>query len=65
MRSQVLDKVGEYLDAGVRMVWVIDPRKAKAVVYRSLSDARELGPQDALDGEDVLPGFSCPLRDIL
>jgi Uma2 family endonuclease len=61
----VLDKVGEYIDAGVRLVWVIDPRKRKAIVYRSLTDARELGPDDALDGEDVLPGFSCPLRDIL
>jgi Uma2 family endonuclease len=61
----VLDKVGEYIDAGVRLVWVIDPKKAKAVVYRSLSDAREIGPQDALDGEDVLPGFSCRLQDIL
>jgi Uma2 family endonuclease len=61
----VLDKVGEYLEAGVRLVWVIDPRKGKAVVHRSLTDARELGPQDTLDGDDVLPGFSCLLADIL
>jgi Uma2 family endonuclease len=61
----VLDKVGEYLEAGVRMVWVIDPRKERAVVYRSLSDVHELGADDALDGEDVLPGFRCPLREIL
>jgi Uma2 family endonuclease len=61
----VLDKVGEYLEAGVRLVWVIDPRHNRAVVYRSLSHVRELGPEDALDGEDVLPGFSCPLREIL
>ena len=61
----VLDKVGEYLEAGVRLVWVIDPRNARAVVYRSLSDVRELGPDDALEGEDILPGFSCRLRDIL
>jgi Uma2 family endonuclease len=61
----VLDKVGEYLEAGARLVWVIDPRKGKAVVHRSLSDARELGPQDTLDGDDVLPGFSCRLADIL
>jgi len=61
----VLDKVGEYLEAGVRLVWVIDPRKAKAVVYRSLSDVRELGPDDPLDGEDVVPGFRCRLGDLL
>jgi Uma2 family endonuclease len=61
----VLDKVGEYLEAGVRLVWVIDPRSAKAVVYRSLSDVRELGPGDDLNGADVLPGFRCRLGDVL
>ena len=61
----VLDKVGEYLEAGVRLVWVIDPRKQCAVVYRSLSDVQELGPDSVLDGEDVVPGFKCALRDIL
>ena len=61
----VLDKVGEYLEAGTRLVWVIDPRKSKAVAYRSLSEVHELGIADALDGEDILPGFSCPLREIL
>jgi Uma2 family endonuclease len=60
----VLDKVGEYLEAGVRLVWVIDPRKTRAVVYRSLSGVRELGPDGELDGEDVLPGFRC-VREIL
>jgi Uma2 family endonuclease len=61
----VLDKVGEYLEAGTRLVWVIDPRRRKATAHRSLSDVRPLGPDDALDGEDVLPGFSCALASIL
>jgi Uma2 family endonuclease len=61
----VLDKVGEYLEAGVRLVWVIDPRSAKAIVYRSLTDVTELQTGDALDGGEVLPGFRCLLRDIL
>ena len=61
----VLDKVGEYLEAGVRMVWVIDPRSARAVRYRSVGEVREVGPDDSLDGEDVLPGFRCLLRDVL
>ncbi|HEU0107381.1 MAG TPA: Uma2 family endonuclease, partial [Vicinamibacteria bacterium] len=61
----VLDKVGEYLEAGVRLIWVIDPRHGRAVVYRSLSEVRELGADDALDGEDIIPGFRCALRDVL
>lgn len=61
----VLDKVGEYLSAGVRLVWVIDPEKAIAVVFRSLTDVRRVGHDGVLDGEDVVPGFTCPLSDLL
>lgn len=62
---RILDKVGEYLGAGVRMVWVIDPRQRKAAVYRSLTDIREISDSDTLDGEDVLPGFTCKLASVL
>jgi len=60
----VLDKVGEFLGAGTRLVWVLDPQKRVAAVYRSLTDLRHLGESDSLDGEDVIPGFSCQLREI-
>jgi Uma2 family endonuclease len=62
---EVLDKVGEHLAAGVRLVWVIDPRASRAVSYRSLTDVHEIGPNGTLDGEDVLPGFRYPLADLL
>jgi Uma2 family endonuclease len=62
---EVLDKVGEYLAAGVRLVWVIDPRASRAVRYRSLTDVHKIGPDGTLDGEEVLPGFCCPLADLL
>jgi Uma2 family endonuclease len=61
----VLDKVGEYLQAGVPLVWVIDPKRRTAAVYRSSTDVRHLGPDDLLDGEDVLPGFRCRLADVI
>lgn len=61
----LFDKVGEYLSAGVRLVWVVDPVKATAVVFRSLTDVRRIERDGTLDGEDVLPGFSCPLAQIL
>jgi len=63
--QRVLDKVGEYLDAGVRLVWVIDPEERRAVVYRALTNVRQVAADGALDGEDVLPGFRCPLSEIL
>lgn len=62
---QVLAGVGDYLAAGVRLVWVIDPEQRRAVAYRSLSDVRQIGAQGALEGEDLLPGFSCPLTELL
>ncbi|HET7294201.1 MAG TPA: Uma2 family endonuclease [Vicinamibacteria bacterium] len=61
----ILDKVGEYLQAGVRLVWVVDPQGGSAAVYRSLTDVRELKGGGSLDGEDVLPGFRCSLGDVL
>lgn len=64
-RRAILDKVGEYLEAGVRLVWVIDPKARTAVAWRSLTDARTIRENDDLDGGDVIPGFRCLLRDVL
>ncbi len=61
---QLLDAVGEFLAAGARLVWVIDPERRRAAVYRSPTDVREIGPSGSLEGEDVLPGFVCPLSEI-
>lgn len=63
-RRHVLDKVGEYLDAGTSVVWILDPSRRGATVYRSASDVRELGPDGELDGEEVVPGFRVPVRDL-
>jgi Uma2 family endonuclease len=62
---RILDKVGEYLSAGVRLVWVIDPRSRSASAYRSLTDVRALQQEGVLDGEEVVPGFRCRLGDVL
>jgi Uma2 family endonuclease len=61
----VLDKVGEYLQAGVRRVWVVDPALRRAVIYSSPTDVVRLDAEGALDGEDVVPGFRCRLADVL
>jgi Uma2 family endonuclease len=62
---ELLDKVGEYLEAGVRLAWVIDPESRTATRYRSLNDVGVFFADDDLDGEDVLPGFRCRLAEIL
>jgi Uma2 family endonuclease len=63
--GDVAHKVGEYLGAGVRLLWVVDPEKGAAVVYKPGQAPRTIRLDDALEGEDVLPGFSCPLRELL
>jgi Uma2 family endonuclease len=63
--GELLAKVAQLLDAGSRLVWVVDPIRAKAVVYRENGDITIVGPDDRLDGEDVLPGFGCALAEVL
>lgn len=61
---EFMDKIGEYLESGVRLVWVIDDGKRRALVYRAVDDVREIPGHGVLDGEDVVPGFSCPLATL-
>ena len=63
--ADVLAKVADWLGAGTKLVWVIDPERSEARVYRQDGSLAVLGEHDSLDGEDVLPGFSCPLRAVL
>ncbi len=62
--SAVNTKVDEYLQAGVRLVWVIDPQTESVRVHRLDGTVRELGIDDELDGEDVAPGFHCAVREL-
>ena len=58
-------RVVDYLEAGVRLVWAIDPRSRTAMVYRPDGSARLLRANEALDGEDVIPGFRLELSELL
>jgi Uma2 family endonuclease len=60
-RPAVRKKVQWYLAAGCPLVWVVDPQRRAAAVYRPGTAVRQLGEGDALDGEDLLPGFRLPL----
>lgn len=63
--TEVMDKLRFYLLHGVRLVWLIDPDNRTVTVMVSVSEARILSEDDTLDGGDVLPGFTCVVRDIL
>jgi Uma2 family endonuclease len=57
-------KLREYFDAGVLLVWLIDPRTRTARVHTAPDRSILLHEDQALDGGAVLPGFALPLRDL-
>ena len=63
--GEVLAKVADWLSAGTKLVWVVDPERRLARVYRHDGSEAIVTANSALDGEDLLPGFSCSLASIL
>ena len=63
--GQVLAKVADWLSAGTKLVWVIDPERRVARIYRHDGTEQIVTADEALDGEDVVPGFSCLLSAVL
>jgi len=63
-RREMERKVGEYFDAGCRLVWLVDPRNRTVAVYTSGADVITLTEKQTLTGGDVLPGFRLPLRNL-
>jgi len=62
--TEVEGKVFTWLDAGTRMVVVVNSRQQTVTVYRSLTDITILTKSDTLDGNDVVPGWTLPIADL-
>jgi Uma2 family endonuclease len=63
--GKVLAKVGDWIDAGARLVWIIDPERRVARVYRIDGSIALLSAEDNLDGEDVVPDFSVKVASVI
>lgn len=63
--GEVRAKVGDWLKAGTRLVWVVDPDRRLARAYRTDGTMVEISETGTLDGEDVLPGFNCVVGEVL
>jgi len=62
--SLVEVKVDEYLHAGVRRVWVVDPQTCTIRIHRADGTVTDVGADGELDGEDVVRGFRCRVEDV-
>jgi Uma2 family endonuclease len=62
--TEVQEKVESWLRYGARMVVVLNPRHRTVAVHRSPTEVRHLTINDTLDGEDVVPGWRIPVREL-
>lgn len=63
--AEIIQKVAEYLNAGGKAVWVIDIDARLLTVHTISAPPLILTESDTVDGTDYLPGFSCPVADLL
>jgi Uma2 family endonuclease len=62
--QEIQEKVRDYLLAGTPLVWVIYPRTRTVVEHTPDGLARTRTETDTLENADVLPGFSCVVREL-
>jgi Uma2 family endonuclease len=53
-----------YLDAGVRLVWLVDPASQTVTIFRPDAIPTKLGVDENLDGGEVLPDFAVAVAEI-
>lgn len=62
--TEVEEKVAMWLAHDTRMVIVVNPRGRTVAAHRSATEVRHLTADDVLDGEDVVPGWSVPVKEL-
>ena len=62
--TRVNEKVQDWLNAGTRMVIVVNPRRRDATIHLPGEDPITLTEDDTLDGGDVVPGWTMPVKEI-
>ncbi|MGB3493501.1 MAG: Uma2 family endonuclease [Elainellaceae cyanobacterium] len=62
--EEIHRKIVEYFENETRLIWVIHPDEKYVLVYHSPEPDRFLRPQDTLDGEEVVPGFSMAIAEL-
>ncbi len=61
---KVDEKIREFLEAGVRLVWQINPEERIILIHRPDVTVTKLNDTGTLSGEDVVPGFLCSVAEL-
>jgi Uma2 family endonuclease len=62
--AQVANKVDDYLNAGAKLVWVVNPRSRCVTIHRTGQTPVLLSATDTLTDDRVVPGFQCSVAEI-
>ncbi|MEX0703726.1 MAG: Uma2 family endonuclease [Planctomycetales bacterium] len=63
-RGEMDRKLRDYFDAGVRLVWLIDPPTRSAKSHTAADRFEPIPPNGTIDGGEVLPGFTLSLQEL-
>jgi Uma2 family endonuclease len=63
-KAEMERKLRDYFLVGTQLVWLVNPRKRTVRVYTAPDESRLLQEEESLDGGEVLPGLSLPLREV-
>src|SRR5262245_61142480 len=62
--KELEDKIDDFKRAGVRLIWVVYPQHRIVRIHRADGTIQQVGENDELNGEDVIPGFRCAVREL-
>lgn len=62
--EEIDEKIEQYLEAGVALVWILDPRHRTVTIYRPDREPELVNAKQELSGDTYLPGFQVPVADL-
>jgi Uma2 family endonuclease len=62
--SEIKAKIRDYLRAGTRLVWVVDPSTETAHAHRARSPVKTYRKTDALTCPQIIPGFRLAISEL-
>lgn len=64
-KKEMEKKIEQYLESGVELIWIVDPKKRLVTVHRPGSEPEVFTSKEKLSGEKVLPGFKLEISKFL